>query len=105
MFGIIFLGLSQRLSDLSNRMQRLDISLSILESKLSSIEGLDGIQATTQYESPAALTSAGGTESSSTPQEQKQSQQQPTSTGAGPPPPPTEGPIAPVQETPKEENG
>ncbi|KAL5483675.1 hypothetical protein EMCRGX_G020080 [Ephydatia muelleri] len=45
----------EKLSDLSLRIQKVDISLNILEAKLASIPGLEGVQATSQYEPPAAI--------------------------------------------------
>ena len=48
----------EKLSDLSLRIQKVDISLNILEAKLASIPGLEGIQATSQYEPPAAIAGA-----------------------------------------------
>ena len=71
----------QRLSELSGRIQRLDISLNILEAKvslfqsetfatrvhflqLSSIPDLDGVQSTTQYEPPSCVASAGASTAS-----------------------------------------
>ena len=110
----------QRLSDLCMRLQRLDISLSILESKvhtslsvftlahpfsyvcpkLASIEGLDGVQATTQYEPPAAVAAAGSS-GITTSQPTSSSAAAPKSQQAAPaaPPPPgvTNEPIPPPQ--------
>ena len=103
------ISLVQQLSDLSNRIQKLDISLKILEAKLATIPDLEGVQATTQYEPPAGLVSAGAmtTTGGQQPKEQQQAQQQQQqpSSGAGPPPPPSEGPVPPPQEEPKDDNG
>lgn len=76
----------QRLSDLSIRIQRLDISLSILEAKLISIPSLEGVQATQTYEPPSAVATAGNI---TAPTSQPQPSQ--PSSGPAPPPPPSSG--------------
>lgn len=100
------------------RLQRLDISLSILESKvhiyltefiylffcvfpkLASIEGLDGVQATTQYEPPAGVAAAGtggNTTSQPTTSTAAPNKQQQAAPAAPPPPGDTSEPIPPPQ--------
>ena len=86
----------QRLLDISLRIQRLNVSLNILEAKLNSISSLDGIQATTQYQPPEVLAGAG----SAPPAPQPVSQ--PAAPATGPAPPPSSGgaePIPPPQAT------
>ncbi|XP_064395226.1 WASH complex subunit 3-like [Halichondria panicea] len=72
----------QRLTELSTRIQRLDISLNILEAKLSSIPYLDSVQATAQYQPPDAIATAGAT------------------TAAKDAPPPSTGPPPPSSQPP-----
>ncbi len=74
--------LVQRLTELSTRIQRLDISLNILEAKLSSIPYLDSVQATAQYQPPDAIATAGAT------------------TAAKDAPPPSTGPPPPSSQPP-----
>ncbi|XP_065917729.1 WASH complex subunit 3-like [Dysidea avara] len=80
----------ERLADLGLRIQRLEISLNILEAKLGSISGLDDIQATSQYQPPETLASAGN-QPSTTPAAAAASGQptaaQPQPTTNQPPPP------------------
>ncbi|XP_022293437.2 WASH complex subunit 3-like [Crassostrea virginica] len=71
----------EKLERLSNRIQNLEITLSLLETKLSSIPGLDNVTAPTSSvaAAPAATTDA-------------------TAPPSGAPPPPAAGPPPPSQE-------
>ena len=82
------------MADLSVRIQKLDISLNILESKLNSIDGLQDVQASKQYEPPELLANAGNATpvATSTAQPQKTQSQK---VEPAPPPVSNDEPIPP----------
>jgi WASH complex subunit CCDC53 len=93
-----------RLLDLSKRIQKLDVSLSILESKLQSIKSLNEIQASKQYEAPGILLAAGN-EPPPTQTSQSQPNEPPAAANSSvPPPPPTTSDVAATSEDVSDQN-
>ncbi|XP_062603935.1 WASH complex subunit 3-like [Saccostrea cucullata] len=86
----------EKLEHLSNRIQNLEITLSLLETKLSSIPGLDSVTA------PTSSTTSAPPAASDTPATTSGTPSAPPAPGA-PPPPPTQD-EAPPPPPPEEEN-
>src|SRR3990167_6493584 len=98
-----------RLREVSNSLQRLEITMTILEAKLVSIPGLEGITADTVPQAPQQI---GGGEGDGPPPPPPPPPPgsgippPPPPPGSGippPPPPPGSGPPPPPQEAPEEE--
>ncbi|XP_028409146.1 WASH complex subunit 3-like [Dendronephthya gigantea] len=73
----------EKLSDLSNRLQRVDVTMSILEAKLASIPGLENV---TVSESPSAGPTASETPATTTPSTNGEEANVATNNEEAPPP-------------------
>ncbi|KAL3883476.1 hypothetical protein ACJMK2_029735 [Sinanodonta woodiana] len=78
----------EKLEHLSSRLQQLEITMNILEAKLASIPGLEGVTAPSSSSAPVVVSSS--TSSSTAPQ-------------SGPPPPPPASPVPTQIEKPAQE--
>ncbi|KAL3883424.1 hypothetical protein ACJMK2_029689 [Sinanodonta woodiana] len=78
----------EKLEHLSSRLQQLEITMNILEAKLASIPGLEGVTAPSSSSAPVVVSSS--TSSSTAPQ-------------SGPPPPPPASPVPMQIEKPAQE--
>ncbi|XP_048769445.2 WASH complex subunit 3-like [Ostrea edulis] len=93
----------EKLEHLSNRIQNLEITLSLLETKLSSIPGLDSVTApTVASETPASTSAPGAPPAPAAPLAQGAPPPPPTQDDGPPPPPPEEEtPSNPVSKDPR----